>query len=419
MSGERTDGRTDGRNPPDPPPHAPTWSAPDPELQRCCCASRAPRRPPRATATTAAIARLPLERTGPAPATASQSAHAQSSPSAPGLRFLRGGSSPGRRSGVGLTLPCPTLPTGPGPPGKGWATTTTTTAGEGAGGPCCYGARGGHVPRAQPAPPASAPCSRVRAQRHMSAAMAAAGEPGAGGAAEEAFLTFYNEVPAPRRRRGGRAAPPRLTGPACPPLPAGGRPSQRWGLAGRAEPGPARPGPAAWRGARRAASPAVAGLELPQAACGREGGVGGRSRWRWWVGGERAAGVGERQVPAVRARAGESGCSPGSLPPAPPRLPPSEKLLLCVGEGTGHSASALLPRINPAGAVPSAVPGRRPALCSAAQPFVTRGGAWGPLPAGRAVPGAVCTARMCLPGPAHRRVLPVWWMLFSVNKGER
>lgn len=38
----------------------PTWSAPDPELQRCCCASRAPRRPPRAASTaTAAIAACP------------------------------------------------------------------------------------------------------------------------------------------------------------------------------------------------------------------------------------------------------------------------------------------------------------------------------------------------------------------------
>lgn len=44
-------------------PATPTWSAPEPELQRCCCASRAPRRPPRAAATaTAAMAALPLER---------------------------------------------------------------------------------------------------------------------------------------------------------------------------------------------------------------------------------------------------------------------------------------------------------------------------------------------------------------------
>lgn len=132
MSRERE--RQGGR----PPPPAPTWSAPEPELQRCCCATRAPRRPPRAAATaTAAIARLPLERRadethpsrhGPRmrglrspthafpPAAREAGGPYRLGPAAPRpLRSLRpgssfpaprpGGSSPGRGGGSGRSLP--------------------------------------------------------------------------------------------------------------------------------------------------------------------------------------------------------------------------------------------------------------------------------------------------------------------------
>lgn len=273
MSRERE--RQGGR----PPPPAPTWSAPEPELQRCCCATRAPRRPPRAAATaTAAIARLPLERRadethpsrhGPRmrglrspthafpPAAREAGGPYRLGPAAPRpLRSLRpgssfpaprpGGSSPGRGGGSGRSLPLGRAPgvqpRGARQRGRGRRPVAREEGSYGrGGGACCYGARGGHVPRAPPAPPASAPCSRARARRHVVLVMAAAGEPGAGGAAEEAFLTFYNEVPAPQRRRGGGR--PRLAplGPARPRPAGGGLPSRRRGLAGRAAPGPARP----------------------------------------------------------------------------------------------------------------------------------------------------------------------------------
>lgn len=90
------------------------------------------------------------------------------------------------------------------------------------------------------------------------------------------------------------AAPPRSPGP-CPPAAGGRRPPLPASRPGG--PRGAWPSPAALRGARRAPRLALAG---PGAAPGRwrEGGRGGRSRWRCWAGGEPMAGVGERRVPS-------------------------------------------------------------------------------------------------------------------------
>lgn len=58
---------------------------------------------------------------------------------------------------------------------------------------------------------------RACARRHVVLAMAAPEERGAGGAAEEAFLTFYSEVPAAgRRQRRGRESGRALQSSVCP-----------------------------------------------------------------------------------------------------------------------------------------------------------------------------------------------------------
>ncbi|XP_055560862.1 dnaJ homolog subfamily C member 8 [Falco cherrug] len=168
---------------------APTWSAPEPELQRCCCATRAPRSPPRAAAATAAIAACPWSAARTRPGTAPRVTARACAALAPGAPR------PARRWGPGLAaggsglaaLARPAARRLRPPPRTHTPGGAAGTAGQ-RGGSCRRGARGGHV-RGAP------PCSRVCARHHVVLAMAAAaGEPGAGGAAEEAFLTFYNEV---------------------------------------------------------------------------------------------------------------------------------------------------------------------------------------------------------------------------------
>ncbi|XP_056187528.1 dnaJ homolog subfamily C member 8 [Falco biarmicus] len=124
---------------------------------------------------------------GPARPHASRRAHAQ--PSRPALRGPPGaGGRALAAGGSGLAaLARPAARRLRPPPRTHTPGGAAGTAGQ-RGGSCRRGARGGHVPGAPP-------CSRVCARHHVVLAMAAAaGEPGAGGAAEEAFLTFYNEV---------------------------------------------------------------------------------------------------------------------------------------------------------------------------------------------------------------------------------
>uniref|UniRef100_A0A8B9BUW3 DnaJ homolog subfamily C member 8 n=1 Tax=Anser brachyrhynchus TaxID=132585 RepID=A0A8B9BUW3_9AVES len=177
-SGEADGGRA---TPPRPGPPPPTWSAPEPELQaRCCCATRAPRRPPRSAAT-AAMAACPwaAARTRRRRAGGGASAAPGPGTSAGG----RGGAGAGGGARARPREPRAAAPPPHPPPARGGA--------------CCHGCAAavtcrGAVP--SPARPRPRRRARARAWRHAVLAMAAPGERGAGGAAEEAFLTFYNEV---------------------------------------------------------------------------------------------------------------------------------------------------------------------------------------------------------------------------------